>query len=67
MLDREALDQVISFVVRETRKGTPKRRILATLEILVDAQAQRDIEESLKNPGKIFLSARQAAKYFRSL
>lgn len=67
MFDREALDQVVSFVVRQTRKGTPKRRILATLEILVDEQAQRDIDESLKDPGKIFLSARQAAKYLRSL
>ena len=44
VFDRHSLDEVVRFVMRETKKGTAKSRILATLEVLVDEQAQHDIE-----------------------
>ena len=67
VFDRHSIDEVVRFVMRETKKGTAKSKILVTLEVLVDDQAQHDIEESLKGPSRIFLSGAEAAKYLHSL
>ncbi|MBI4257623.1 MAG: hypothetical protein HY619_01585 [Thaumarchaeota archaeon] len=61
------VEEIVTFIAEETRKGTPSKEIAATVEILLDREAQKTIREGLKSKGKVFHSYEKAEPYLKSL
>lgn len=59
--------ELVNFIAEETRKGTPSEEIAATVEILLDRETQKTIEEGLKSKGKVFHSYEKAETYLKGL
>ena len=66
-LTDDLVEELIAFIAEETRKGTPLREIAATVEIILDREAQKTIEEGLKSKGKLFGTYQEAEAYLKSV
>ena len=59
------VEELIAFIAGETRKGTPSKEIAATVEIILDKEAQKTVEEGLKAKGRVFKTYREAEAYLK--
>lgn len=66
-LTDELVEEMIAFIAKETRKGTPSKEIAATVEIILDREAQKTVEEGLKSKGKVFQSYRETEVHLKGL
>lgn len=66
-LTNELVEELVAFIGEEIRKGTPGKEIAATVEIILDREAQKTVEEGLKSKGKVFRSYREAEAYLKGL
>ncbi len=66
-LTDDLVEELIAFIAEENRKGTPAKEIAATVEIILDREAQETIEEGLKSKGRVFKSYREAEAYLKSV
>lgn len=64
-LSDNLLEELIDFIAEETRKGTPSKEIAATVEIILDREAQKTIDEGLKSKGRVFKSSQEAEAYLK--
>jgi len=66
-LSDERVEELVDFIAEEIRKGTPSKEIAATVEIILDREAQKTIEEGLKSKGRAFKTYREAETYLKGL
>ncbi len=66
-ITNDLVEELIKFIAEETRKSTPRREISASVEILLDREAQEAIEDGLKSKGRVFSSYEEAEAYLKSL
>ncbi|MGQ9718577.1 MAG: hypothetical protein ACUVWK_01810 [Nitrososphaerales archaeon] len=62
-ITQDVIDELIGFIIQEVKKGTPKNQILATVELILDKEAQKTIEEGERAKGKVFPSSKGAIDY----
>ena len=66
-LTDDLVEELIEFIAQETRRGTPAKEIAATVEIILDREAQKTIEEGLNSRGRVFKSYREAEAHLKSV
>ncbi len=66
-LTNELVEELIAFIAEETRKGTPSKEIAATVEMILDREAQKTVEDGLKSQGRVFRSYGEAESYLKGL
>jgi len=66
-LTDDLVEELIAFITEEARKGTPSKEIAATVEIVLDREAQKTIEEGLKSKGRVFKTYREAEAHLKSV
>lgn len=63
----DIVEELIAFIAEETRRGTPTKEIAETVEIILDREAQKTIEEGLRSGGRVFKSSEEAEVYLKGL
>jgi len=66
-LTDDLVEELVAFIAEESRKGASSKEIAATVEIILDREAWKTIEEGLKSKGKVFRSYREAEAYLKGL